>query len=395
MPGLFQRLKYAVTGRLPAEASVEPRAPAQNAEAEALRQELRDARRQMHVMRAKVDAAQTTDENKRHWAGADALGPNSSLDPATRFRLRNRGRYEGLNNSYCHGLIRSLSYDLIGTGPRLRITSFGPNYAGDSTEAARIIEQNYMKWARAVKWGRKLRIMEKCSVRDGEGFGLLDTNQRLPNAVKLDIRLVEAEQCQSPYPLQNDPYVVDGIRFDQFWEPIEYFFLEFHPGEFNTAGLAVPMHFITVPARQVLHWFECDRPGQMRGIPKITASLPLFSQLRRFTLATLTAAEFAAMLAGVMKTNLPAANGAAASIDRWELVELVRGALVTLPEQWDAQQFEPRQPTANYGDFKRELLNEAGRGPGAPLNVVTGNSSGYNFSSGRLDHLPYQRGHPH
>jgi capsid protein len=152
------------------------------------------------------------------------------------------------------------------------------------------------------------------------------------------------------------------------------------------------MHFITVPARQVLHWFECDRPGQMRGIPKITASLPLFSQLRRFTLATLTAAEFAAMLAGVMKTNLPAANGAAASIDRWELVELVRGALVTLPEQWDAQQFEPRQPTANYGDFKRELLNEAGRGPGAPLNVVTGNSSGYNFSSGRLDHLPYQRG---
>ena len=37
-----------------------------------------------------------------------------------------------------------------------------------------------------------------------------------------------------------------------------------------------------------------DRPGQARGIPDITPALPLFAQLRRFTLAVLAAAETAA-----------------------------------------------------------------------------------------------------
>jgi capsid protein len=64
-----------------------------------------------------------------------------------------------------------------------------------------------------------------------------------------------------------------------------------------------------VPARLVLHWFTPDRFGQLRGIPEITPALPLFAQLRRYTLATLTAAEIAAMLAGVMQTNLPPGRG--------------------------------------------------------------------------------------
>jgi len=118
----------------------------------------------------------------------------------------------------------------------------------------------------------------------------------------------------------------------------------------------------------------------------------LFAQLRRYTLATLTAAEFAAMIAGIMKTNMLPAGGAAAAVDNWDIYELVRGALLTLPEGWEAQQFKPDQPTTTYGDFKREILNEVGRGPGAPLNVVSGNSSQYNYSSGRLDHGPYHRG---
>jgi capsid protein len=74
------------------------------------------------------------------------------------------------------------------------------------------------------------------------------------------------------------------------------------------------------------------------------------------------------------------------------MFELVRGALLSLPSGWDATQFRPEHPATTYPDFKREVLNEAGRGTGAPLNVVSGNSSGYNFSSGRLDHLPYHRG---
>jgi len=60
-----------------------------------------------------------------------------------------------------------------------------------------------------------------------------------------------------------------------------------------------------VPANLIWHWFRVDRPGQVRGIPEITPALPLFAQMRRFTLATLDAAEAAADFAILLYTEMP------------------------------------------------------------------------------------------
>ncbi|MBU6429345.1 MAG: phage portal protein, partial [Cyanobacteria bacterium REEB65] len=144
---------------------------------------------------------------------------------------------------------------------------------------------------------------------------------------------------------------------------------------------------------QVIHWYEHDRANQQRGIPRITSSLPLFSQKRRWTKATLTAAEFAASIAGILKTSRNPEEGGVDKVDAWEFFEIAQGALMSLPAEWDADQMSAQHPNSSYSEFNREILNECGRGTGAPLNVTTGNSSGYNFSSGRLDHLPYNRQH--
>ena len=39
--------------------------------------------------------------------------------------------------------------------------------------------------------------------------------------------------------------------------------------------------------------------------------------------------------------------------------------------------------------FKKEILNEIARCLGMPYNISAGNSSGYNYASGRLDHQTY------
>ncbi|MBW8885788.1 MAG: phage portal protein, partial [Planctomycetia bacterium] len=139
------------------------------------------------------------------------------------------------------------------------------------------------------------------------------------------------------------------------------------------------------------HWFKPKRPGQRRAIPETTPGLPLFAQLRRYTLATLGAAEFAAMLAGIMKTDAPADGFGPVAVAAMDEIELTRGHLLTLPAGWSADQFDPTQPATTYKEFKGEILGEIGRGHTAPFNVISGNSSGYNYSSGRLDHLLYQR----
>jgi capsid protein len=138
----------------------------------------------------------------------------------------------------------------------------------------------------------------------------------------------------------------------------------------------------------VLHWFRGDRPGQARGVPDILPALPLFAQLRRFTLAVIAAAETAADFAGILYTDAPA-SGEADAAEPFEPIELEKRALVTMPGGWKMSQLQAEQPSTGYAEFKHEILNEIARCLNMPFNVAAGNSSGYNYASGRLDHQTY------
>jgi lambda family phage portal protein len=205
--------------------------------------------------------------------------------------------------------------------------------------------------------------------------------------VKLDLRLIGADHVTSPDAYLLDRREVDGIVLDAFGNPLAYHVLKNHPG-----ANAFPFYdeYRTVPASHVIHVFRQDRPGQHRGIPEITPALPLFAQLRRFTLAVLGAAEAAADFAGILYTDAPA-NGEAEQVEPMDLVELERNMLLTMPGGWKMSQVEPMQPATTYAEFKKEILNEIARCLNMPYNVAAGNSSGYNYASGRLDHQTYYK----
>ena len=234
--------------------------------------------RVVRVVRARYDAAATTDDNRRHWANADGLSANAANSPEVRRVLRNRARYEVANNSYARGIVLTLANDVVGTGPRLQLLT-------DDAEANRRIEREFGGWTTAIRLAEKLRTMRSARATDGEAFALLTNNPKLPHDVQLDLKLVEAEQVTTPDPRLNA--TVDGIVFDAAGNPVEYHVLREHPGEVMFRRAAA---FDRIPAESMLHWFRIDRPGQARGIPDITPALPLFAQLRRFTLAVLAAA---------------------------------------------------------------------------------------------------------
>ena len=72
-----------------------------------------------------------------------------------------------------------------------------------------------------------------------------------------------------------------------------------------------------------------------------------------------------------------------------DLIELERNMLMTMPGGWKMSQIEPMQPATTYAEFKKEILNEIARCLNMPFNIAAGNSSGYNYASGRLDHQTY------
>ncbi len=327
---------------------------------------------------ARYDAAVTTSDNVRHWAAADGLSANAANCADVRRTLRNRSRYEIANNSYARGISLTLANDCVGTGPRLQMLTAN---ADDN----RIVEQEFFAWADAIGLAEKLRTMRLARVSDGESFGLLTNNPAIDTRVQLDLRLVEADQVTSPTLALDHNRYVDGIQFDGYGNPVSYDVLREHPGD---RGLSLTEEYDTLQAADVIHYFRYDRPGQHRGIPDITPALPLFAQLRRFTLAVLAAAETAADFAGILYTDAPA-GGEADSAEPFEPIELEKRMLLTMPGGWKMAQMHSEQPATTFAEFKREILNEIARCLNMPFNVAAGNSSGYNYASGRLDHQTY------
>ncbi len=330
------------------------------------------------ALRARYDAAVTTDNNRRHWMHADALSADAAANADVRRTLRNRSRYEVANNSYARGIVLTLANDTVGTGPRLQMLT-------PEESANREVEKEFELWAQEVCLAEKLRTMRMARAQDGEAFAILANNPVLDHPVKLDLRLLEADQVTSPLNTREDEQVVDGIRLDRHGNPVAYHVLKNHPGGHTWSARD---EFTMVPAESMVHVFRAERPGQHRGVPEITPALPLFAQLRRFTLAVISAAEAAADFAGILYTDAPPA-GEAEAVEPMDLVELERNMLLTMPGGWKMSQIEPAQPATTYAEFKKQILNEIARCLNMPFNIAAGNSAGYNYASGRLDHQTY------
>ena len=329
-------------------------------------------------VRSRFDAASTSKDNAKHWNAAEALSADCEADSHTRKILRTRARYEVQNNSYARGIVSTLANDVIGTGPRLQMLL-------DNDAVNKRVEHDFTQWAKRVRLAEKLRTIRMARAQDGEAFAIMAQNPNLKSDVKLDLVLVEADRVTDTE-LESDERTVDGITFDSFGNPKEYRVLKHHPGGTHPFDL----EFTTVRAENMIHAFRQDRPEQHRGIPEITSALPLFAHLRRFTLAVVSAAEAAADFAGVLYTDAPA-NGEADSVEAMDTIQLERNMLLTMPGGWKMAQVDPKQPATTYGEFKHEILNEISRCLNIPYNIAAGNSSGYNYASGRLDHQTYYK----
>lgn len=324
-----------------------------------------------------------TDKNLRdHWRWVDSRSVDSSLDSETRRRLRERARYEVANNSYAMGVALAIANAVVGSGPRLQILS------DLDRETLKRAEWSFVDWIDAVGLPEKLRAMRFARFQDGESFALLTTNKKIKHPVKLDVVPIDCERVAAES-VALDPDDVDGIKIDANGDPVSYRVLKQHPGDVRLDGSGDPNAATIYAASSVLHWYRRTTAEQHRGAPELLASLNLFALLRRFTLAVVTAAETAADFAAVMYTDTPSDSGD--TPNPFETFDIERGMIMTSPEGWKVGQLKAEQPTTTYKEFKREILGEIGRSLQIPVNIIAGDSSSYNYASGRLDHQEFQK----
>ncbi len=345
--------------------------------------------------KSQYDLARTTDENKKHFRQADFLSARYANSPGIRRTLRSRSRYERDNDPYYAGLVRTIPTDMFGTGPRLQCL------LEDQDDLNSSIESKFMEWVDATNFVGDLLVAGETKIVDGEPFGIIRAAE-VDHPVGLLVQWVESEQCTTPangIP-KNEKNWVDGIDLDDLGRPLTYHFLREHPNDMvagtgigigtdGLVGVGMPADYERVPADIVLHWFRRGRAGQYRGIPECVSSVGLGAQRRRWSMATLTAAEIAANFAVLVTSNLPPGYTEESLPEPFETLAIERGMITTLPAGGDAHQMKSEHPSAEYSPFKHEMLKEMGRPVGAPYSVTGMDGSEHNYSSLRYERELY------
>jgi capsid protein len=329
-------------------------------------------------VRARYDAAQNTDEFRNYWANTDALSSDSANSKGVRGTLVRRSRYEVDNNGYVDGMVQTHANYVVGVGPKLRMQT-------GSRPFNQMVERAWSRWAKAIKLRRKLWCMAHAKMQDGESFGVIRTNFKVKDPVKMDLVLVETEQVTSPYlPWMVEGYI-DGIKFDAWGNPEFYEILPYHPGG---PWRAVAYEAELVPADFVVHWFAMRRPAQHRGVPELKSTLNVGASSRRWREATVAAAESAADFSVLLKTQMSPDDGPDLT-SPFSSIELQKRMMTALPMGWDAGQMKAEHPNATYEAFHRAQVSEQSRPKNMPHNLAAGDSSAHNFASGKLDFTPY------
>lgn len=333
------------------------------------------------AVRARFDSAQTTTDNRRHWAAADSLSANAAVSPGVRATLRQRGRHEQANNPYIDGISLGVAVDAIGNGPTLRLKT-------PDKQLNTAVEQLFHAWASVVELAQDLRVAIESRISSGECFVMATSNPRLAFPIKLDVVVYEPDQIANPrFSIVDDPRNIDGVLLDAWQNPVGYQVLRRHPGDVSVVG---GDEYDIVPADRMFHLFIPRRPGQKRGYSQLASSLDLSAHRRGMRASVMSAARVAAELGAVMvETDVAPDEGAPP--EPFETVELERGMMTVLPAKSRANQMRPEQPSTTFGEFDDRCLQEQGRPLQVPFNMATGNSRQYNYASTRADHQVFDR----
>ncbi|HRU04320.1 MAG TPA: phage portal protein [Candidatus Brocadiia bacterium] len=303
-----------------------------------------------------------------------------------------RALYELRMNGYARGWMFSLADHIVGSGPTLQMLTDDDKF---NTE----IEDRISDWFSVADRGGRMDFGALLRLGVYQWMGCGDMLQQFVTdetadddvtPVKLRIQPIHPVRLNTPWTgLPPGSSVRYGVEVDSAGKALAYYIQKRDARQPYTLW----DDYDKIPARYVAHLFVAEEAGQTRAMPWLTPSLPLLAQLRRYSKATLTAAESAAEMNIILSASdklieLLADLDEDFTFDVPDSMEdlgLAPGGMIATPPGYVASQMKSEQPSTQYPAAKKEFLSEGARPLGLPYNRASGSSEGYNYSSGRLD----------
>ncbi|HMO09395.1 MAG TPA: phage portal protein, partial [Paracoccaceae bacterium] len=178
-------------------------------------------------------------------------------------------------------------------------------------------------------------------------------------------------------------YVHEGISYDQKGRRTGYWLYDHHPG--STAPHLAGARSRFWPARDVLHVYRPDRPGQMRGVSWFAPIILDLQHLSDYAEAQLMRQKIAACFAGfrtITDHHRP---------DRERELEALSPGLIQDLGPDEEITFTDPPEAGDYDPFVRAIVRHVAAGLGITYEALSGDLSTVNFSSARMGRMEMDR----
>ncbi|HTH08038.1 MAG TPA: phage portal protein [Acidovorax sp.] len=342
------------------------------------------------------EGANQRDGWKPRRSGASANADHQA--DAEHLRVRSRALQQ--NVPYIAQGMRSLVAQTVGTGITPLFT--GPHAA--------VLNALWTKWAPFADADGRTNVygQQALSYRTMEGDGevLLRARTRRPTdglPVPLQFQILEIDWLDSKRnEARGNNQIINGIEYDPLGRKVAYWLFTSHPGDtwitrmMGRVGLRSESR--PVPAAQIIHLFNPDRPGQGRGITRLAPIIPAVRDLHLYEDAEAQRKNLETRLAVLATGDTSAlqedpADGTGEGGDAsrtGDLGALPSGQILEMPQGMSFQIVEPKA-APGYVEYVKQRLHIIAAGFGVTYEMMTGDMSEVNFSSARMRQNDFRR----
>jgi lambda family phage portal protein len=226
---------------------------------------------------------------------------------------------------------------------------------------------------------------------DGEVFLLRTLRSDSPHRIAW--QLLEADQC--PMALnrsatRTQPEIRHGVELDRFGAPTAFYFLDDHPSEGATQARRVP-------AEDVLHYANLERPGQVRGVPEIAATILLLAHLGGYREAELVAARQGANSPLLLRPDpeiwAPKEGDDAKDLANMAPSPSAPGEWTVLPVGLESVAHDLKHPNAGFSQFTKDIIRSVAASWDVSYPTLAADLEGANMSSARVGELQDRDGY--